>query len=241
MSESHSTHESNAPLDRAKELAQRGELSEALEAAASGADRRAIVKAHEELARWLCNSRKDPDAMLACGKAGVRLGLAGADMRDAGDDALDRDLKRAAQILANNVAANCWPGWGDEGIVLTADHVKEGLALAETSLSICQALGPSPEQLANGRWLIGALQFSVGDHEAALASFDLAEQANLQAEKRVEALMARGYQFLVMKRSPAAAEEAAAELDKILATLSEDGSKPAQFFAQQLRTADALL
>jgi hypothetical protein len=142
MSENHSAHESRTPLERAKEFVQRGELNEALKTLASGADRLAIISAHGELANWLYNSRKDPGAMLTCGKAGVRLGFAATDTQHGVDNSRNREIKMAVQILANNIAANCWPGWGDDGIVLTSDHVKEGLALAETSLAIVQALEP---------------------------------------------------------------------------------------------------
>jgi hypothetical protein len=240
MKENGSTNENNTRLERAKELAACGELSAALEALINAADRVATVNAHGELASWLYNSQKSPEAMLVCGKAGVRIGLMEADTGNAGDEELNR-LKSAVQVLANNVAANCWPGWGDEGIVLTIEIVKEGLVLAETSLAIVQQLGPGFEQLANGHWLIGALQFSAQNHEAALTSFHLAEIANMQAENRVGALMNRGYRFIVLKRSSATAKEAVAELDKIISNLCGDGSKPAQFFVQQLRTADALL
>jgi hypothetical protein len=227
----------STPLERAKEHIERGQLNEAFEALTNRADPVATVRAHGELAAWLYHSRKDPDTMLACGMEGVRLGLVAADK----SSELDRPLKLAVQILAYNVAANCWPGWGDEGIVLTANHVKEGLALAETSLSIVRALDLGPQKMASAHWLIGALRFSAAQPEAALASFDLAEQAFLQAEKRVEAVMARGYRFIVMKRLPETADTATEELERILAILSEDGSKPALFFARQLRTADSLL
>ncbi|HXW70795.1 MAG TPA: hypothetical protein VEK34_05060 [Methylocella sp.] len=241
MTENSTSTEKGARLGRAKELVERGELRAALEELIDTADRVATVNFHGELAAWLYNCQKNPDAMLVCGKAGVHIGLRNVDTGSFADKELDRRLKLAVQVLANNVAANCWPGWGDEGIVLTTQHVKEGLALAETSLTIVQELGPSLEQLAKGHWLIGALQFSAQDHQAALTSFDLAEKANVDAENRVGALMNRGYRFLVLKRSSETEKEAAAELDKILSDLSEDGSKPAQFFVQQLRTADALL
>jgi tetratricopeptide (TPR) repeat protein len=233
MTENAPSAENGARLDRAKELVARGELSAALEELINAADRVATVNAHGDLAAWLYNSQKNPDAMLVCGHAGVRIGLAEVE--------LNRRLKSAVQVLANNVAANCWPGWGDEGIFLTREQVKEGLALAETSLAILQEDAPTLEQLANGHWLIGALQFAAQDYQAALISFDLAKEANVKAGNRVGTLMNLGYRSIVLKRSSATAQEAHAELAKIISDLSEDGSKPAQFFVQQLRTADALL
>jgi hypothetical protein len=241
MTENAASTENSARLDRAKELVARGELSAALEELINAADRVATVIAHGDLAAWLYNSQKNPDAMLVCGHAGVRIGLAGIDTGSVSNREPNRRLKSALQVLANNVAANCWPGWGDEGIFLTREQVKEGLALAEISLAILLEDAPTLEQLANGHWLIGALQFAAQDCEAALISFDLAKEANVKAGNRAGALMNSGYRSIVLKRSSATAKEAGAELAKIISHLSEDGSKPAHFFVQQLRTADALL
>jgi hypothetical protein len=241
MSEERSSDENDTPLGRAQELVRLGELDRAFEMLASGADLLTTLNAHGKLADWLYNARKDPGSMLLCGNAGVRLGLEHAERRIASGDARDRDVESATQILANNIAANCWPGWGDEGVVSTSDHVRDGLALAQTSLSLLQSSNPTHEQLANAHWLIGALQFSAAESEAALTSFDIAEKAHIDAENRAGALMSRGYRFIVLKRSPSTAEAAAAELDAVVTALLEDGSNPARFFASQLRTADALL
>ena len=40
-------------------------------------------------------------------------------------------LKTKAKVIAYNAAANGWPGWGDDGIVITQSHIEEAFDLAK--------------------------------------------------------------------------------------------------------------
>src|SRR5207237_586079 len=73
-------------------------------------------------------------AMETGGAAGVRFCLQQA--AQAADAAQAARLKKLAKVIAFNTATNCWPGWGDEGIHIRADHVQAGGRLA----SICRDL-----------------------------------------------------------------------------------------------------
>jgi len=80
--------------------------------------------------------------MAAVGKAAVRYHLRQSELER--DVAAAVKLRTAAKRMAYNVAANCWPGWGDEGVVIEAAHIDVGLELAMLSLRLVEELaGPS--------------------------------------------------------------------------------------------------
>ena len=113
--------------------------------------------------------------MAAIGKAAVRYHLKRSEL--ARDVAATVKLKTAAKTLAYNVAANCWPGWGDEGVVIEASHIDAGLELAILSLRLVEELALGPHQLGNAHWLVGALQLAAGRLDASLLSFGQARDA----------------------------------------------------------------
>jgi len=176
--------------------------------------------------------------MLSCGRAGVELGLAAADRLSAGDLDAAKGLKTAAKRLAYNVAANCWPGWGDEGVEITPEHIEQGLALADQSLKLVQTLELGDHQLGTGYWLVGALQFAAGRDAKADDAFERARQAFDAAGETAESLMARGYRALAAKRNSILHDRAVQDLEEIVAVLAKVGSDDAKFFIDQLHTAD---
>jgi hypothetical protein len=66
---------------------------------------------------------KDVAGMLALAEAGFARALADA----AAHPDRASELRRAAKALAYNAAANCWPGWGDEGIEIDAESLARGV------------------------------------------------------------------------------------------------------------------
>src|SRR5262249_32301615 len=82
------------------------------------------------LCKTLYRDRKDVTAMVAIGEAGITFCLQEA--RNAVDAATAATLKKRARGIAFNTAANCWPGWGDDGIRIDKNHLQSGLALAGT-------------------------------------------------------------------------------------------------------------
>jgi hypothetical protein len=42
-------------------------------------------------------------------------------------------VRESAKTIAFNVGANTWPGWGDEGVEISCDQRKAGLAAAMLS------------------------------------------------------------------------------------------------------------
>ncbi len=195
--------------------------------------------AFDELSRRLYRSRKDVTNMIAIAEAGVAFCLDQAALTKDADHA--RTLKTTAKTIAFNAGANCWPGWGDDGIEIAPVHIRSGLKLAAVSRELVRELQLGRKQDANGTWLIGALKFAAGEPAAALEHFEEVRSAAESRGDTVGALMAAGYCGLARKAQPATASAGIRELEFALARLNELDLKEADFFARQLVVADRIL
>jgi hypothetical protein len=193
---------------------------------------------YAELIKTLYTQNKDIPGMLALGRAGIDYQLRQAKGVATDDAALSVRLRTAAKRLAFNVAANCWPGWGDDGVVIEAAQIEEGLALAKLSLGLVQELALGQQQLGTAFWLVGALDLAAGRTDAALAGFDSARAHFLSAGEQSEVLLGDGYRAIALSTT---GEGADVGLDQVIGQLQQDGSEKAKFFIGQLRTAARIL
>jgi hypothetical protein len=153
---------------------------------------------------------------------------------------MGKRLKQRAKAIAYNAAANCWPGWGDEGVIIEKQHVAAGLELARRSRALVEELDLGKREIGTGHWLVGALELASARSSDAAASFALAEEEFAAHGDEAQMRMAQGYAALVQKMS-SPAEEADLRLAQILDELRADGSKEALFFAEQITRAEPLL
>jgi hypothetical protein len=181
--------------------------------------------------------RRDPTAMVAAAELGLAWCLARAS--EAPEAEVARETTRRAQAFAFNAAANCWPGWDDEGVVLGDEQVARGLALATRSRELVLALGLGADRVGTAHWLVGALELAAGRAASAQATFAQAGRAyeSLGAGS-VEALMAQGYLALARKIQADAQVASSQELAAAIERLRALGSRKGVFFADQIATAD---
>jgi hypothetical protein len=202
-------------------------------------DSETVSAYYAQLTKILYGKNKDVSAMLAFGRAGIDYQLRHAERIAADDAALSVKLRTAAKNLAFNVAANCWPGWGDEGIVIEAAHIEAGFELAKLSLGLVQELGLGQHQHGNAFWLVGALDLAANRIDAAIENFDQARACSLSAGEQPEALLAEGYRAIALSATTVGEEDVG--LDEVIGRLQQNGSDKAKFFANQLRTAARIL
>lgn len=111
-------------------------------------------------------------------------------------DAEDRaGYLKVAYMTAYNIAANCWPGWSEEGAAVTEEQRELGAGFARVHLKIVSSLDVSAE--ANAYWINAAHELAAGDHEAAKRMFSTcADRAASKGARDVEE-MAGGWIALV--------------------------------------------
>jgi hypothetical protein len=116
-----------SPVTLALEHIESGDLAGARHCLELESDREKVSGYYADLTKTLYAKNKDVLSMLALGRLGIDYQLRQAERVAEDDAALALRLRTAAKTLAFNVAANCWPGWGDDGVVIEAAHIEEGL------------------------------------------------------------------------------------------------------------------
>ncbi len=203
-------------------------------------DPAAMGSAFSSAVRRLYREYGEVSNMLVAGRAGVAYCLSKANGES--DHHRARELKKLGKVIAFNTAVNCWPGWGDAGIVIEEAHISAGIEMATQCLNLVLELALTAREHGGAHWLIGALQLAAGRLDVARMEFEEAKQIYLRDESISSyALMADGYIALAAKADPQSGPDGADALSKVLDRLRLEGSKDAMFFAAQIVTADRTL
>ena len=230
---------SEVDLDSLHALIQTGKAIEAISIIEAIPNPIEASAAFAELSRRTYRELQDVSSMVALGNAGTQFALRQASTSENSKDA--EKLRTQAKTLAFNTAANCWPGWGDAGIDIHEDHLQAGLKLAVLSRDLVVELNLGHKQRGGAHWLLGALHLALGHHSEAVGEFQRAKDEFQAAGDSDGALMAEGYEALVLKAQPASRMAGGHEQARILVLLGNQGSKEAKFFANQLVTAERVL
>jgi hypothetical protein len=240
MSDSLADRRKEALVDRLIQMIRSRRVSDAISAIDAYEDPTAIGSALNSIVKKLYREYSDVTDMIVAGNLGLDYCLRKS-AAESNEDKI-RELKKLGKIIAFNAAANCWPGWGDPGIIIEEAHLSSGIKLASQSRDLVQELGLGPREQGTADWLVGALELAAGRFGAARVAFEQAEQVFLTADAAsLYALMARGYIALARKADPQSRTEGMNMLSETLARLRAVGSKDAIFFADQLATADHVL
>jgi tetratricopeptide (TPR) repeat protein len=240
MTETTGEAASKQTLSEALRHADSNDLATAQAIIESGSDATGVAQRYADLAQALYREHKNVTQMLAIAKAGIAYCLVAAEQVAAQDPAAAVTLKTKAKAIAYNAAANSWPGWGDDGIVITPSHIEEAVGLAVRSLALVEDLKLGQRQLGTSQWLVGALHLAAGRSDDAIAALMRAHDTYAAGGERIAELLALGYLALARSRQ-GAPERSRAELEEICQRLQTDGSPQAMAFVKQLRTADRLL
>ncbi len=151
-------------------------------------------------------------------------------------DAEDRaGYSKVAYMTAYNIAANCWPGWSEEGPAVTNEQRKLGAGFARAHMKIVSELDVSAE--AGAYWINAVHELAAGDHEAAKRLFSTcADRAASEGAKDVEE-MAGGWIALVkVLQGLEGAEDELEASRKLLIEMGGEGP----FYAEQYGPALAV-
>lgn len=179
---------------------------------------------------------KDVPRMVAFGRAGIHYCLAEAASPGVDEEEANR-LRGIAKTIAYNVGANCWPGWRDEGITLSATDRAIGLDLARLNLRLANELERPTDKRAAAQWLLGAQLLANGKSKEASDAFVAGAKLNDEAGEPAQKLMCLGYAALAEMTLPEKRKTATGMFEASVKDLREEGSDDAKFFADQLETA----
>jgi hypothetical protein len=197
-----------------------------------------VAQRYAALAQYLYNDRKDLTGLILASRAGIQFNLNRASALDATDERAAAEHRGHAKAIAYNLGANCWPGWMDQGISITATERAIGLDAARLNLRLAVELNRPAEPRGHAHWLLGAQLLAAGQFDAAAAQFTDSARHFAEAEKPTERQMALAYESLTRRiHQPGDAARQKA-LMQSLAALEALDNDDARFFAEQIRTAE---
>jgi len=215
--------------ERAFELLAAGDVGGAVATITAMGDSQAAMEALAQLCRRAYRELTSVPAMVAVAWEAIGFGLRCA--AAAPDAEVAARYQSSARAIAYNAGANCWPGWGD-AVEIRPEDIAEGLKLAERCYELVGELGLGEKAIGTSLWLVGAMEMAAGRQGEAIARFRNAEAAFLAAKLPAQEAMARGYAALAGKLPES--------LDAVLVELRAMDSEEAQFFANQLATAERI-
>ena len=232
--ESSATTGKGAVTDKVLELVKERDSFAGIEYILGLGEDAAVAKVFAEVMCEL-HSKKAIAAEIAIGRAGIQYCLT------IGQTLRDKDLKRSiamremARQISYNLAANLWPGWAEEGVVLGSGDLATGLELAKLDLRLIEETESPPKKRSNGHWLIGAQLIAAGQYMEALSHLESARQYADKAADTDHLNMIKGYIGLaeILGKRP----EGKQHFDSAVAELSKSQGEDGKFFADQLRTA----
>ncbi|RYG22062.1 hypothetical protein EON82_17795 [bacterium] len=143
--------------------------------------------------------------------------------------AREQGLKGEEKAMSYDLAAFCWTGWDEPGVVITAGDEAAGLRAAEENLRLAQELERPSGPMGNAWWMVGAYRFQEGDFAGATKAFE--EFRRLAEGDSTRVLLADGYVEIARMFTDQTSEYR--RICEELRSLEGDGSE----YATQLETA----
>lgn len=148
--------------------------------------------------------------------------------------AQQQDYLLAAIPMTYNLAANTWPGWGDEfSAKVGPQHQKLGTQAARLNVELADQAKLGPERRKNGYWILGCHLLASQDYVDALEAFDASRKFANQAGDATFELAVTGWMHLTSLLRGEDRTEQLTVVERRLADIDEDG----KVYAEQLSTA----
>ncbi len=169
------------------------------------------------------------------GARGIQLALEEAKNLSSKDPDLALSLKGWAKVMAYDVGANTWPGWGDQEVRISEDEMKFGLEMAKLNLGLTTELKRSNDRLSLAHWLLGAHLLAQSKNELACGAFEVAKEISLSTGEKIYVLLYDGYIALtdLLEGKPSALTR----FQRCLRALEDLKSSEASSYISQLQTA----
>ena len=175
-----------------------------------------------ELRKRLVFEDKDLTTYLAVSRVYLAYTLNLAEMMLAKNPQAEHSLRKLARSTAFNMAADTWPGWGTEGLEISAEAMAMGASAARLCLELNTELGEPDYRLARSNWIVGAHELARRDYEGALVHFE--RSFELGAESPEEQGLMEGYVLLARWLAKPSGRNAK-KLDAKIAKLGDDGEQ----------------
>ena len=154
-----------------------------------------ILDAFKEIAKRLYWESKDMAGVIVFSGAAIQFAQMSVQSVSEKEDEV-RQMKEKAAAIAYNLASFTWPGWNNEGIVISITEQNIGIEAAKTNLRFIEEMGGDNLQLARAYWMTGAHRLTLHNADEAIYCFERSLKYADWADNREETLLAQGYMIL---------------------------------------------
>jgi hypothetical protein len=185
-------------VERAKYAAEISQLLKghdsfvAIERIEADMDEKTVARRYFNLVVDLYSAKQVAD-MVTVGRAGMQYMLSHARAYAGKDEEAATWFLNLAQMSSFNLASNLWPGWGDEGITLTAEQQALGYDMARLDLRLVQEMKLPAEKLSTATWIVGVHQLAARDYAQAKATLAQSKEHAIKSGSKDTPLMVEGY------------------------------------------------
>ncbi len=195
-----------------------------------------VCEIYDQAVRDLYWLEKGAKSLVLVGQSGINFCLSQAQKIEDTDEALAKDLKSQAKTIAYNVAANSWPGWGDDGVTISTQDIEAGLAAAKLNLSLAFVLSKPNDKISAAYWLLSAQQLASSAFQDAVASILQSDVYAKKSSDNIQLAFNEGYRGLILLASGDKAVGQSA-FDSGIGRLTALATEDAKGYIGQLETA----
>ncbi|KPK68457.1 hypothetical protein AMJ82_08165 [candidate division TA06 bacterium SM23_40] len=223
-------------LTDVRTLLREGDSYEAIELIHKVGEPAAVADSYLELVKHLYWKERALPEVVTIARAGIQYCLTRAQDVPEGESELAATLRGTAKALAYNLASFTWPGWEEEGIVITPPDLMVGLDAAKLNLRLARELGREPSVLSAAHWALGAQYVAAGKYDEAMNAFSTAEQKAREAEDDASVFMNLGYLGIARILEGSGRKEGEKQLKEAVEGLKKLNTEDSRFFADQLKS-----
>lgn len=192
-----------------------------------------VAKTYSMAVKKLYWADKGAKNLVLVGNAGINYLLTKAS--ESKDTNKATELKSWAKTIAYDLSANTWPGWGDEGVIISKAEMYAGLHAAKLNLTLATELNKPKDKVSIAHWLLGAHYLADKNYAESANSFSVA--INISSELNDHTSMQLNSGYLAITKILSGDNEGKTALTKAINELEAIGSKDSEFYIQQLNTA----
>ena len=204
----------------------------AIERIESGDDVKAIGRRYFYLVTDLYSQKKVAQ-MITIGRIGIHYLLTQSRAHAGKDEKTTAWFNKLAQMTSFNLAANLWPGWGDEGITITREQQAFGFDMARLDLRLAEQMNLPSSKLSTATWAIGIHHVAAGRYAEGKATLTKAREHAQASGAEETTLMVDGYIAIAEILEGKDLDTGRKRLAATKQALEKLGTKDAKFYAKQ--------
>ena len=224
-------------LKEVKSLLQKNDTFKAIEFVNSQGEPETVAKRYLDLVMDFYWKEHALPQVIIFASAGIQYSITKAQELAKEESEKAVQLRSIAKTMAYNLASFTWPGWDEEGIVISKADLVTGLDAAKLNLRLALELKKGSVPLSNAYWVLGAQYLAAQEYDEAIEGFVSAKEKAQEANDNASELMNLGYIGIAKVIGRSHKVEGERQFDEAIEGLKKLNTKDAKFYINQLKTA----